>query len=96
MSYLEQLNRVKEQKRLFDSVGSRWQGDPDSPYLKREQAHRKIMSDYYDREIDRLTNLAIEEMVMEKLQSIDYNVSLNGDKITDAIVTQITKRLSGK
>lgn len=54
------------------------------------------MSDYYDREIDRLTNLAIEEMVMEKLKSIDYNVSLNGDKITDAIVTQITKGLGGK
>lgn len=61
-----------------------------------EQAHRKIMSDYYDREIDRLTNLAIEEMVMEKLKSIDYNVSLNGDKITDAIVTKITKGLGGK
>lgn len=96
MSYLEQLNRVKEQRRLFDSMGSRWQGDPDSPYLKMEQAHRKIMDDYYDREIDRLTNLAIEEMVMEKLKSIDYNVSLNGDKITDAIVTKITKGLGGK
>ena len=54
------------------------------------------MSDYYDREIERLTNLAIEEMVMEKLKSIDYNVSLNGDKITDAIVTKITKGLVGK
>ena len=96
MSYLEQLNRVKEQKRFFDSVGDRWQGDPNSPQLKMEQAHRKIMDDYYDREIDRLTNLAIEEMVMEKLKSIDYNVSLNGDKITDAIVTKITKGLGGK
>lgn len=96
MSYLEQLNRVKEQKRFFDSVGDRWQGDPNSPQLKMEQAHRKIMDDYYDREIDRLTNLAIEEMVMEKLNSINYNVSLDGNKITDAIVTKITKGLGGK
>ena len=96
MSYLEQLNRVKEQKRLFESIGSKWQGDLDSPYLKMEQARRKIMDDYYDREIDRLTNLAIEEMVAKKLNSIDFNVSLNGDKITDAIVTEITKGLGGK
>ena len=96
MSYLEQLNRVKEQKRLFDSVGSRWQGDPDSPYLKMEQARKKIMDDYYDREIDRLTSLAIEEMVAKKLNGIDFDVSLNGDKITDAIVTKITKGLGGK
>ena len=96
MSYLEQLNRVKEQKRLFDSVGSRWQGDPDSPYLKMEQARNKIMDDYYDREIDRLTSLAIEEMVAKKLNGIDFDVSLNGDKITDAIVTKITKGLGGK
>lgn len=96
MSYLEQLNRVKEQKRFYDSIGDRWQGDTDSIQYKWEQAHRRIMNDYYDREIDRLTNLAIEEMVMDKLNSINYNVSLNGDKITDAIVTQITKGLGGK
>lgn len=96
MSYLEQLNRVKEQKPLFDSLGSRWQGDPDSPYLKREQAYRKIMDDYYDREIDRHTALAIEEMIIKKLNSIDFNISLNGDKISDAIITEITKGLGGK
>ena len=91
MSYQEQLRRVKEQKRLHDSFGSRWQGDPNSPYVAREQAHRQIISDYYDREIERLTELAIQETVMEKLKGIDYNVTLNGEKITDAIITQFTK-----
>lgn len=96
MSYAEQLERVKEQKRLHDSFESRWQGDADSPYLKMEQARRKIMSDYYDREIDRLTDLAIEEMVLKKLNSIDYNVSFNGEKLTDALVKEITRGLNGK
>jgi len=35
-------------------------------------------------------------MVAKKLNSIDFDVSLNGDKITDAIVTKITKGLGGK
>ena len=61
-----------------------------------EQARRKIMSDYYDREIDRLTDLAIEEMVLKKLNSIDYNVSFNGEKLTDALVKEITRGLNGK
>ena len=54
------------------------------------------MSDYYDREIDRLTDLAIEEMVLKKLNSIDYNVSFNGEKLTDALVKEITRGLNGK
>ena len=91
LSYTEQLHRVKEQKRLHDSYKSRWQGDPDSPYLKVEQAHRRILSDYYDREIERLTDLAIQEQVMKRLNEIDYNVTINGEKLTDAIIEQFNK-----
>ncbi len=49
------------------------------------------MSDYYDREIERLTELAIQEMVIEKLKDIDYNVTLNGEKITDAVIEQFNR-----
>lgn len=91
MSYREQLQRVKEQKRQHDNFSSRWQGDPNSPYVAREQAHRKIVSEYYDREIERLTDLAIQEMVLEKLKDIDYNVTLNGEKITDAVIEQFNR-----
>lgn len=91
MSYQEQLQRVKQQKWLHDRAGTRWQGDPDSPYLKREQAHRQIMSDYYDREIERLTALAIQELIEKELKSIDYNVTLNGEKITDAVIEQFNR-----
>mgnify|MGYP007057742094 CR=1 FL=1 len=44
----------------------------------RERTHRKMISEYYDREIDRLTELAIQEKITEKLDNIDFNVMLNG------------------
>lgn len=91
MSYQAQLKRVKEQKHLQDSIGSRWQGDQNSPYLAVEKAHRQIMSNYLDKEIERLTALAIREQIAEQLKNIAYNVTLNGEKITDAIVQQFTK-----
>ena len=47
--------------------------------------------DYYDREIERLTDLAIQEQVMKRLNEIDYNVTINGEKLTDAIIEQFNK-----
>lgn len=38
-----------------------------------------------------MTDLAIQELIAQRLQDIDYNVTLNGDKITDAIITQFSK-----
>lgn len=49
------------------------------------------MSDYYDREIERLTALAIQELVEREIKSIDYNVTLNGEKITDAVIEQFNR-----
>ena len=49
------------------------------------------MSDYYDREIERLTELAIQEMVIEKSKDINYNVTLNGEKITDAVIEKFNR-----
>lgn len=91
MSYRNQLQRVKQQKRLNDNFNNRFQDKHYSPYTAREQAHRQIMSNYFDREIERLTDLATHEMVIEKLKSIDYNVTLNGEKITDAVIEQFSR-----
>lgn len=91
MSYQTQLQRTKAQSNLYDSIKSHWQGDANSPYLAVENAHREIMSGYLHKEVERLTALAIREQIVEQLQSIDYNVTLNGEKITDAIVQQFTK-----
>ena len=89
MSYSEQLQRVKEAKLVHESIGSRWQGDYNHPMAIRERTHRKMISEYYDREIDRLTELAIQEKITEKLDNIDFNVMLNGQKLTDAIAREI-------
>jgi hypothetical protein len=75
-------------------MGSKWQGDPNSPYVAMEQAHKRILLDYLDKEVDRLTDLAIKELIIQRLNEIDYNVTVNGEKITDAIITQFTRGLT--
>ena len=96
MSYTEQLARVKKSKRLHDSLGSRWQGDNTHPMAIREQTHNRMISEYYDREIDRLTELAILEIISEKLECIDFGVLINGNKLTDAIAKEIVSDLKIK
>ena len=94
MSYTSQLHAVQQQRHLYNSMGSKWQGDPNSPYVAMEQAHKRILLDYLDREVDRLTDLAIKELIIQRLNEIDYNVTVNGEKITDAIITQFTRGLT--
>lgn len=91
MSYQEQLRKVKDEKRIHESISNRYQGDPNSINYKLQQSRTQAISGYYDREIERLTDLAIQELIAQRLQDIDYNVTLNGDKITDAIITQFSK-----
>ena len=94
MNYREQLRIAKNQKYLNNRASGRWQGEPDSLGATIYRTHKEMINDYWDREIDRLTELAIGEMIEEKLRSIDFDVTLNGDKITDAIAKEITKGLS--
>ena len=94
MTYREQLRNAKNQKYLNNRVKERWQGDPNSIQAALSRTHKEMINDYWDREIERLTELAIAEMIEEKLRSIDFNVTLNGDKITDAVAKEITKDLS--
>lgn len=94
MSYTQQLHAVQQQSHLYNSMGSKWQGDPNSPYVAMEQAHKRILLDYLDKEVDRLTDLAIKELIIQRLNEIDYNVTVNGEKITDAIITQFTRGLT--
>lgn len=93
MTYREQLRNAKYQKYINSRVSSRWQGDPNSLEAALNRTHNEMISDYLDREIDRLTELAIGEMIDEKLRSINFDVTLNGDKISDAIAKEITKDL---
>lgn len=94
MTYREQLRNAKNQKYLNNRVSDRWQGDPNSLQAALNRTHKEMINDYWDREIERLTELAIAEMIEEKLRNIDFNVTLNGDKITDAVTKEITKGLS--
>lgn len=94
MTYREQLRNAKNQKQLNSRVSGSWQGDTNSIEAALYRTHKEMINDYWDREIERLTELAIEEMIEEKLRSINFDVTLNGDKITDAIAKEITKGLS--
>lgn len=48
------------------------------------------MNNYFDREIEKLTEKAIQEKVISAVQNIDFSVSLDGEKITKAAMEKIT------
>lgn len=53
------------------------------------------MNNYFDREIERLTEKAIQEKVISAVQNIDFSVSLDGEKITNAVIEKITDSIGG-
>lgn len=93
MNHREYLNYLREQKRVQSYVQSRSNLDESSVYFKLQQAHNKIYNDYLDREIEREELKVMEEMVSQYLKNMSFDVSLNGEKVTDAIVKEITKGL---
>lgn len=93
MNHREYLKYLREQKRITNDLRSRYQLDKDSPYYRLQEAHDKLYNSYLDREIEREELKAMEEMVSSYLKDISFDVSLNGDKVSDAIVREITKSL---
>ena len=93
MNHREYLDYLREQKRVQSYMQSRSNRDQSSAYFKLKEAHNKIYNDYLDREIEREELKVMEEMVSQYLKNMSFDVSLNGEKVTDAIVKEITKGL---
>lgn len=93
MTHREYLTNLKEQKRIFNEVQSRHQLDESSMYYQLQKARNQLYNNYIDREIEREEYKAMEEMVQNYLKNIQLDVSLNGERVTDAIVKEITKGL---
>lgn len=91
MSHKEYLTYLREQKRLIADVRSRYPLDTSSPYYQLQSAHDKLYNDYIDRQIEQEELKAMEEMVSSYLKNMSIDVSLDGEKISDAIVREITK-----
>ncbi len=91
MRHLDYLNKLKQQKRIFNDIDSRYHMDKDSWQYQLQQAHNKLYNDYIDKQIEYQEQKAIEEIVMNHLQNMNIDVYLNGEKISDAIVKEITK-----
>lgn len=96
MTYNEQLKKLQNQKRLHNLASEKKHLDKDSLWYSIEQAKSKIYNDYLDREIEKMTQLAIQEEINNQLNNIDFSVSINGDKLTDEISKAIFNGFNGK
>lgn len=93
MNNQEYASYLKEYKQWHDDVQSRYPLDKSSPEYKLQEARNKIFNRYLDKEIERHELKAMEEMVSNYLKNMSIDVSLDGQKISDAIARELTKGL---
>ena len=86
MSYREQLKRAKAARNNL--VYTRNKYGFSNPL---QIAKYRMKEEYLENQIDRLTDLAIKETISSKLNNIGVDISIDGDKITDAIVKTLVK-----
>lgn len=91
MTHQEYLQYLKQTKNLNNEVQARYQLDESSPYYRLQQARNQIYNEYMDRQIQREEIKVMEEMVSNYLRNMSIDVSLDGQKLSDAIVKEITK-----
>lgn len=87
---MNQLELIYKNKRLYNDSHNRYTTNKSSAYTALDKAHQQIMNNYFDKEIERLTEKAIQEKVISAVQNIDFSVSLDGEKITNAVIEKIT------
>lgn len=93
MTNQEYLSYLKEYKSWSNEVHSRYPLDKDSPEYKLQEARNRIYDRYLDKQIESYELKAMEDMVSRYLKNMQVDVSLDGQKISDAIVKEITKGL---
>lgn len=93
MNTREKLQQTRKQLEL-NNRHTEWYGEPNSPQLVLHNTHREMMNKYYNSKIQLLTDQAILELIQKRLASIDYNVTLDGEKIANAVVQRFSSGLS--
>lgn len=86
MNYREQLKRAKAAKNNLVYTRNKY-----GLYNPLQIAKYRMKEEYLENQIDRLTDLAIKETISSKLNNIGVDISIDGDKITDAIVKTLVK-----
>lgn len=87
---MNQLDLVYRNRMIYNNIHNHYTTNKSSAYTELEKARRQIMNNYFDREIEKLTEKAIQEKVISAVQNIDFSVSLDGEKITNAVIEKIT------
>lgn len=93
---MNQLDLIYQKKRLYNNSRNRYDTNISNIYTALDKARRQIMNDYFNKEIERLTEKTIEEKVISAVHNIDFSVSLDGEKITNAVIEKITENIGGQ
>ena len=93
MSNQEYLKYLKQTKNLMNELHNRYPLSEDNPYYQLQKARNESYNNYMDSQIQTYETKVMEEMVSNYLKNMSIDVSIDGNKIGDAIVKEITKGL---
>lgn len=83
MNYSKQLESYKAMRRIYDRTN--W--DRNS---KNASFFNEISMQHLDKQIEQLTELALQEKIQKALENTNISVSFDDEKIADAIAKSLT------
>lgn len=95
MSCANQLETAHNNKQAYNRSQNRYKSNASDIYTALNEVRRRMINNHYDREIERLTAQSIQEKVVREVEKIDFSVSLDGEKIANAVAKKIAENIGG-
>lgn len=88
MIYKREVYNIKERINLYNNF-NKYRYNDNNIYTNLYNAKADILNRYYNKQIDDITSKYINQLILQQLMDIDYRVIVDGQKISNAIVSRL-------